>query len=136
MTGHSVTELNVGPTPIEYTAIESPDCFVVVSDDGLKKARQRIGALPETSTLYAEESLELPETRATVVRLPFIRTARKINRLSIGIVALAAVLQDTGMFPADAYGKAISTFQKGEIADVSLRALKAGIELAAPELEA
>jgi Pyruvate/2-oxoacid:ferredoxin oxidoreductase gamma subunit len=56
--------------------------------------------------------------------------------LSIGIVALAAVLQDTGMFPADAYGKAISTFQKGEIADVSLRALKAGIELAAPELEA
>jgi pyruvate/2-oxoacid:ferredoxin oxidoreductase beta subunit/Pyruvate/2-oxoacid:ferredoxin oxidoreductase gamma subunit len=133
MTGHSVTELNVGPSPIEYTAIESPDCFVVVSDDGLKKVRQRIGTLPETCTLYAEESLELPETKARVLRLPFVRTARKVNRLSIGVVALAAVLQDTGMFPADAYGKSISTFQKGEIAEVNLRALEAGIGLAAPE---
>ncbi len=136
MTGHSVTELNVSPTPIEYTAIESPDCFVVVSDEALKKVRQRIGKLPETCTLYAEESLELPETRAKVVRLPFVRTARKIDRLSIGIVALAAVLQDTGMFPTDAYAKAISTFQKGEVAEVNLRALEAGIELVAPRLEA
>ncbi len=136
MTGHSVTELNVSPTPIEYTAIESPDCFVVVSDEALKKVRQRIGKLPETCTLYAEESLELPETRAKVVRLPFVRTARKIDRLSIGIVALAAVLRDTGMFPTDAYAKAISAFQKGEVADVNLRALEAGIGLVATRLEA
>ena len=129
MTGHSVTELNVSPSAIEYTAIESPDCFVVVSEDGLKKTRQRIERLPESCTLYVEDTLDLPATGARIVRLPFVQTARKVNRLSIGIVALAAVLQDTGMFPVGALAKSISTFQKPEVADVSLKALEAGIGL-------
>jgi Pyruvate/2-oxoacid:ferredoxin oxidoreductase gamma subunit len=129
MTGHSITELNVSPTAIEYTAIESPDYFIVVSDDGLKKTRQRIERLPESCTLYAEDTLDLPATGAKIVRLPFVQTARKVNRLSIGIVALAALLQNTGMFPVSALAKSISTFQKPEVADISLKALEAGIGL-------
>ena len=101
----------------------------MLSNDGLKTTRAKIESLPQACTLYAEESVELPETRARVVRLPFARTARSVNRLSIGTVALAALLQDSGMFPTAAFGKSVSTFQKPDISDVNLRAIEAGIGL-------
>jgi 2-oxoglutarate ferredoxin oxidoreductase subunit beta len=129
MTGHSLAEIIVSPERIEYTAIDSPDYFIVISEDGLKRARPRIEKLPETCTLYAEESLELPETKAKIIRLPLNETAKKVGRLSIAVVALAAVLAETGLFPVEAFETAISTFQKAKIAEINLKAMEAGAEL-------
>ncbi|MDH3467918.1 MAG: thiamine pyrophosphate-dependent enzyme [Gammaproteobacteria bacterium] len=126
MTGHSITEIIISPESIDYTAIDSPDYFVVISEDGLEKSWGRIAKLANSATLYAEESLDLPATDAKVVRLPFVATAKKINRLSVGIVALAAMLHDTGMFSLDAFKDSITVLQKPAIADVNLQALKAG----------
>jgi len=95
----------------------------------LKRARPRIEKLPETCTLYAEESLELPETKAKIVRLPLNETAKKVGRLSIAVVALAAVLAETGLFPIEAFETAISTFQKAKIAEINVKAAEAGVEL-------
>ncbi len=129
MTGHSLAEVILSPEAIEYTGISEPDSFVVVSADGLKRAWPRIEALPATCRLYAEETLELPETEAQIIKLPFIATAKKVSRLSIGIIAMAAVLADRGFYPLEAYGKAIGTFQKQKIADINLEAIKAGAAL-------
>ena len=126
MTGHSVTEVILSPQRIDYTAIDSPDYFIVVSEDGLKKTRGRIEKLASSATLYVEESLDLPVTQAKVVRLPFIVTAKKVNRLSIGIVALAAMLHDSGLFPKEALKDSISAFQKPAIAELNLKAMEAG----------
>ena len=126
MTGHSVTEIILSPERIDYTAVDSPDYFVVVSEDGLNKSRGRMEKLAGNATLYAEESLDLPATEAKIVRLPFIATAKKVNRLSIGIVALAAMLHDSGLFPLDALEESISTLQKQALAEVNLKALEAG----------
>jgi len=131
MTGHSVAEIILSRSPIEYTAIDAPDYFLVLSNEGLKKSRARIGRLSESCKLYAEDSLELPETRAQVVRLPLVQTTRKISRLSVTTVALAALLRDSGLFPTDAYAEAISTFHKPDIAEIDLKALDAGLGLAA-----
>ncbi len=133
MTGHSITEIILSPERIDYTAIESPDYFVVISEDGLKKSRGRIEKLASSATLYVEEPLELPATDAKVVRLPFVATAKKVNRLSIGIVALAAMLRDSGLFPLDALKDSISTFQKQAIADMNLQALEAGAAVVGAE---
>jgi pyruvate/2-oxoacid:ferredoxin oxidoreductase beta subunit len=129
MTGHSITEIILSPERIDYTAIESPDYFVVISEDGLKKSRGRIAKLASTTTLYAEESLDLPATGAKVVRLPFIATAKKVNRLSIGVVALGALLRDSELFPMDALRESIATLQKKAIADVNLKAVEAGASI-------
>ncbi len=134
MTGHSVTEIILSPERIDYTAIESPDYFVVISEEGLKKARGRLEKLAGSATLYAEESLKLPATDAKVIRLPFVATAKKVNRLSVGIVALAAMLQDSGLFPLDAFKNSISTFQKQAIANVNLQALEAGAAVMSVEM--
>ncbi len=131
MSGHSLSEVILSNERIDYTAIDAPDYFVVISEDGLKKTRARIEQLPETCTLYAEESLDLPETRARVVRLPWTATARKISRLSIAVVALATVLQDSGLFPVTALATAVSMAQRPEIAKTNLKAVEAGADLAA-----
>jgi len=129
MTGHSLAEIIVSRERIDYTAIDAPDYFLVLSEDGLKRARARIEQLPETCTVYAEESLELPQTKARVVKFPLAGAAKKISKLSVAVVALGAMLQETRLFPAQAMATAISAFQKPKIAEINLRALEAGAEL-------
>ena len=130
MTGHSIAEMIISPERIDYTAIDSPDYFIVLSEDGLKRAKARIERLPETCTLYVEESLELPETKATVVKVPLNATAKAISKLSISVVALGTLLQETGLFPVDAFASTISKYQKPKIAEINVKALEAGAELA------
>lgn len=129
MTGHSIAEIIVSPERIDYTAIESPDYFIVISEDGLKRARGRIENLPESCTLLAEESLELPKTRANIIKLPLIKTSREVNRLAIAIIGIAALLKHSNLFPVEAFTTAISTFQKPSIAEINIKATKAGTEL-------
>ena len=93
-TGHSVSEIIVSPERIDYTGIDSPDFFVVLSEDGLARARSRIEALAATCALYAEETLELPATRARVRRLPFAELSRRVGRPAVATAALAALLED------------------------------------------
>ncbi|MEW6743944.1 MAG: thiamine pyrophosphate-dependent enzyme [Planctomycetota bacterium] len=129
MTGHSVAEIIVSPEPIDYTGIDTPDYLVALSQDGVKRTAARIKKAAETCTVYADEALELPETRARVVRLPFAKTAAAHDRLSVGIVALGAMLQETGMFPNEAMASIISSSQKPTMAEVNLRALASGAAL-------
>ncbi len=131
MTGHSVSEIILSPGRIEYTAIDAPDYFLLLSEDGLKKTRAWIGKLSGECVLIADESLELPETAARIVRLPLAEAARAVGRLSIGMVALAAMLQDAGLIPMDAFEAAISRYQRAEVAETNIAALKKGIELVA-----
>ena len=129
MTGHSLAEIIVSRERIDYTAIDTPDYFLVISEDGLKRARARIEKLPATCMLYADESLELPETKAQVVRLPLKETARTVGQLSIAIIALGAMLQDADLSPQEALAEAIGTFQKAKVAEVNRKALEAGAAL-------
>jgi Pyruvate/2-oxoacid:ferredoxin oxidoreductase gamma subunit len=128
-TGHSVAEIIVSPEHIEYTGIEAPDYFILISEDGLKRRRAMIKELPETSTLYADESIELPATKARIVRLPLAEVAGKVGKLSVSIAAFAAMLEDTGIFPIEALNAAIRAFQSPKIVEASVNAVSAGAEL-------
>ncbi len=129
MTGHSLSELIFSRQRIDYTAIESPDYLLVISEDGLKSTRERVQRLPDTCTVYAEQSLDLPVTKARVVRCPIVQAAAETSRQATAVIAVAALLQDTGLFPLDAFARAIATFQSAKIAEVNLKALQAGAAL-------
>jgi pyruvate/2-oxoacid:ferredoxin oxidoreductase beta subunit/Pyruvate/2-oxoacid:ferredoxin oxidoreductase gamma subunit len=128
-TGHSISEVILSPEPIDYTGIDSPDFFVLLSASGLARLRSRIEGLPPTAVVYADESLELPEMRARVRKLPTAEIGRRIGRPSMAIAALAAMLEDSGIFPTEAFGTAIESFQSGRIAGQNLKAVSAGAEL-------
>jgi pyruvate/2-oxoacid:ferredoxin oxidoreductase beta subunit len=129
MTGHSLAEIIVSPDRIDYTSIDSPDYFIVISEDGLKRALPKIQKLSEDCLLLADESLELPETKARIKRYPFKETAKKINKLSIPFVGIAAMLKETNIFPTEALETSITNFQKQSIAEINVNAVKAGVEL-------
>jgi Pyruvate/2-oxoacid:ferredoxin oxidoreductase gamma subunit len=133
MTGHSVAEIVLSPEPIEYTGIDQANYVVAVSQDGVNRTRAAIASLPPTSTVYADNALDLPATAARVLRLPFVDTAQKVSKLSIGFVALGAMLADSGLYPVAALEATIRTFQRDKIADANCRALAAGVELAGPD---
>jgi Pyruvate/2-oxoacid:ferredoxin oxidoreductase gamma subunit len=130
MTGHSLSELIFSRQRIDYTAIESPDYFLVISEDGLKSTRERIQRLPDTCTVYAEQSLDLPGTKARVVRCPIAQAAAETSRQATAVIAVAALLLESGLFPLDALAQAIKTFQRPAIAEANLKALQAGAALA------
>ncbi|MCK4835960.1 MAG: 2-oxoacid:acceptor oxidoreductase family protein [Candidatus Aminicenantes bacterium] len=129
MTGHSIAEIILSPEQIDYTAIESPDYFVVISKDGLKRAWKRIENLPASCTILAEESLELPNTKAKIISLPLIQKSKEVNRLAIAIIGIAALLTHSNLFPVDALVTAITTFQKPSVVEINLDAVKMGFEL-------
>jgi 2-oxoglutarate/2-oxoacid ferredoxin oxidoreductase subunit beta len=129
MTGHSIAETVFSPTQVFYTGIDEPDYFLAISADGVKRSKKRIQNLSPTCKLFIEESLEFPETKAKVIKLPLIATAKKVSKLSIGIVALAAVITESGIYPIEAFTKAIETFQNKKIAEINVEAVKAGVEM-------
>jgi len=86
--------------------------------------------LNETCLLFAEDSLELPATKAQIVKIPLAKTASAIDKKAIGVVALAAMLALTGIFPAEAFKRSIARFQAHEIAQTNLAAFLAGTKLA------
>ena len=128
-TGHSVAEIIVSPNRIDYTGIDSPDYFILISEDGLKRTRQKIAKLPETCVLYASEEIELPETKAQVRRLPFKELEKKVGKLSLSTAAIAAMLEDSGMYPMGAFVEAIKSFQSEKIAEINIKAIEAGSEI-------
>jgi pyruvate/2-oxoacid:ferredoxin oxidoreductase beta subunit/Pyruvate/2-oxoacid:ferredoxin oxidoreductase gamma subunit len=129
-TGHSVSEIIISPERIDYTGIDSPDFFILLSADGLARLRATIERLPTTCTLYTDETLELPATRAKVRRLPFAALGKQVGKPHVATAALAALLEDSGIFPTEAFATAIRSFQTGKMGKANLKAVGAGAEVA------
>jgi 2-oxoglutarate/2-oxoacid ferredoxin oxidoreductase subunit beta len=126
MTGHSIAEIIISPFNIDYTGIESPDYFVVISEEVISRVKKKIELLPSTCTVLVDEDIQLPETNAKILRLPYSSASKNIGRLTIGTVALASLLQNSELFSIEAFKESISVFQKPSIAEINIKAVQAG----------
>lgn len=131
MTGHSVSEVNLSPRPIEYTAIDTPDYVAVISEDGLKKLRKLIGRLPESCVLYVDEFAEIPQTNATVKRIALWRAVKELGKLSASAAALGTIVADGAFMSREALEEAITRFQPQAVAQANLAAVRKGYQLTA-----
>lgn len=132
-TGHSVSEIILSPDRIDYTGIDSPEYVLLLSENGLKRIRAKVENLPESCMLFADEALDLPETRARIRRFPFSGMAREIGRLSVAAAAIAVMLVETKMFPVDALAMTIVKFQRPKIARANVNALEAASRMCGNE---
>ncbi len=73
--GFSTAEVIVSSNEILYTGITRPDVVIVTSTDGLGHSLSRIQRMEEDGLLLIDDSLDVPETRAKVVRHPFRKEA-------------------------------------------------------------
>lgn len=118
-TGFSVSEVLLAPERLRSTGIERPDVLLVVSQDGCEEIRKagRFDAADGDTVAIVDDTVELPPTRARVVRGPFRR------RAGASRAALAAVLRWShldGAVPREAIERIAS--DRGLAADLAAAA--------------
>jgi Pyruvate/2-oxoacid:ferredoxin oxidoreductase gamma subunit len=77
--------------------------------------------------VLVDDDIQLPETKAKIMRFPYRQVSKDVGKLTTGTVALASLLRHSGLFPIEALKESISTFQKPAIAETNLKAIEAGV---------
>ena len=111
-TGFSVAEVIFDHQPINYTGLDKPDYFVIVTEDGLNKVKAK---LHKDAKIYIDEKLvtdELISEFPNVISVPFSKMA---NRKSTALAATTYVLDKEQILPIDAFKEAVSTHRLKDI---------------------
>ncbi len=122
-TGHSLAEVILSPGEIHYTGIPAPDIVLILAPEGLKVVKKLLPTLGPQARLYVRADLLPLETGATIVPLDLDRPGVQAGKKELAIMAIAAMLQDTGLLPLEALREAIATGMKAEIARENLAAV-------------
>ncbi len=89
MRGHSVSEVILSDSPIDYTGIEDPGVVIALAAEGINRRKKMLAALSPECTIIKAAGIELPETRATVLEIDF--KAKKIKSPDLALAALAVL---------------------------------------------
>lgn len=100
--GFSESEIILSPKPILYTGSPEPDVLLITSADGLGYARQAARKM-KGGLLVIDQSLEIPETGAETVPLPF---REKAGARSSSLYSMFCYLKRTSVFPPEAFKEA------------------------------
>ena len=130
-TGHSTSEVILSPDEILYTAIESPDVVILLSEEGLGQVAGRLPTMPPGSLVLADEALSVeapPEVR--VETYPFRSEARKKGKASVTVLALGTFLARRPVIPFPAFRAAAESHPDAGIGRANREAAEAGAALA------
>ncbi len=107
--GFSSADIIISPNEIFYTGSSEPDIIIITSEDGLDYSASTIKNSPN-SLIICDESLTLPETKATVIKVDF---KSRIAARNTPLYALFYYLNHTKVFPMEAL---IDTFNNDKLA--------------------
>jgi pyruvate/2-oxoacid:ferredoxin oxidoreductase beta subunit/Pyruvate/2-oxoacid:ferredoxin oxidoreductase gamma subunit len=129
-TGHSVSELILSPTPIDFTGTEQADALLVLTEDGRQKSSPYLRNLAPGGTVFALPGLgDLPGRAADFVR-DLTKTSQSFARADLALAAATTAVDALRLFPIVALEEAARTFG-GSHAQDNLSAIAAGAKLAA-----
>lgn len=124
--GHSISEIVLGPEEILYTGINKPDLMVVLFPEGFAKVKKHIANLTPEDTLFIHADLPTVETQAKKIILNFKDTGKFSRKREYwAMMALARALQDTNLYPLDAFKDALES--RPQFAKENLAAVAAGM---------
>jgi pyruvate/2-oxoacid:ferredoxin oxidoreductase beta subunit/Pyruvate/2-oxoacid:ferredoxin oxidoreductase gamma subunit len=89
MKGHSVSEVILSDSPVEYTGIEDPSVVIALAAEGINRRKKMLAALSPKCTIVKAAGVELPETLASVLEIDF--KAKKIKSPDWALAALAVL---------------------------------------------
>ena len=102
--GHSLSHTILSPQPIQFGGLTKPDLLVVLSPDGLRQVGGDLVGLEAGDRLYINASLLPVKTAAAVFPLEL----KQIREKYWSLVATAAAIEHTDIYPIAAYREAIS----------------------------
>ncbi len=122
MRGHSVSEVILADSQIDYTGIEKPSVVIALAPEGVNRRRKMLAALtPETRVLKAAD-VQLPPSQASIVEVDF--KSRKIKSQDRALAVLAVLARQNRVltmemlktalrlrFTAEAYEHALCTVE-------------------------
>jgi 2-oxoglutarate ferredoxin oxidoreductase subunit beta len=126
LTGHSVSEMILSPEKIDFFGVPSPDVVLAVSPDGVLRIKSVLEGLRLEATVYALEELDIPKTRARVVRIPLAQ-GFKPGKEYLAAAVFGWFLKQTGAYPVEALLKSIETSLPPEIASRSRETIERAI---------
>jgi Pyruvate/2-oxoacid:ferredoxin oxidoreductase gamma subunit len=103
--GFSASQINVSPEPILYTGWPTPEVLILTSKDGANYARATAARM-QGGLLLADESLDVPQTGAEVIRVPF---SAKVGPRDNSIYSLLWLLNRERYFPLEALMEVLMT---------------------------
>ncbi len=96
--GFSSSDIIISPEEILYTASPKPDVMMITSDDGLAYSMGILKNM-DKGLVIVDEELNVPESKATVVRFPFRMNA---GNKTAALFSLLFYLKKADVFPVDA----------------------------------
>lgn len=114
-TGFSAVEIILSPEPIEFTGIRKVDWAVVSTADGMDYLKKHVESMT-SGHLLADSSCAIPATgeNTSIHNHDFATTVR---RKEVNLVMLFALLELSGVFPVEAFTRAIGATKIGAKSD-------------------
>jgi Pyruvate/2-oxoacid:ferredoxin oxidoreductase gamma subunit len=128
-TGHSLAGLVLAPEEVQYTGIAKPDALVLLSTDGLAKARRFLAQMDPEGHVFALPGLADVETRAHVTVVDPEQAQERIPASATALHALARAVAALGLFPFEALEETVAG-DDPRYRDANLAAVRAAINAA------
>ena len=122
MRGHSVSEIIVSDTPIEYTGIENPTAVIALAPEGVQRRRKMFASLSSQCLVIKAAGLELPECAAKTIEVDF--KAKKIKSPDWALAALAVLVRQNTVLTTDMLKAALKLRFKKPVFETALSVVK------------
>jgi pyruvate/2-oxoacid:ferredoxin oxidoreductase beta subunit/Pyruvate/2-oxoacid:ferredoxin oxidoreductase gamma subunit len=109
--GFSASNLILSPDPIFYTGAPHPDVIILTSEDGLNFAKNYIVNAGDDALIIADDSLELPDTSARIIRKNF---REQIGGRNAMVMAVFEYLKHSAIIPFEALQKQFALGKIGQ----------------------
>ncbi|MCL5950214.1 MAG: thiamine pyrophosphate-dependent enzyme [Chloroflexi bacterium] len=123
MSGYSVSQVILSREEILYMGISKPDILIIITPEGLSQVARELKAMDESQVVYVVPELaDGIQTKARKIVFNFARA--KSSRKTLAVMATAAVVRHTGLYPLDAFRAALTMGQRVDIAKENLEAVE------------
>lgn len=132
MRGHSVSELILSDTDIDYTGIENPSVVIALAPEGVKRREKMLSDLTSECLVIKATGVELPPCHADIVEVDF--KAKKIKPVDWALASLAILAEKEKVLSMDMLSAALELKFKKAVFDRALTVVEAVVAMPLKEL--
>ena len=118
MRGHSVSEVILSETEIEYTGIENPSVVIALAVEGVARRKAMLARLSPEALVVKAAGVELPPCEAAVIEVDF--KAKKIKSPDWALAALAVLAHQKRALTMDMLKGALNLRFKKAVCEMAL----------------